>query len=175
MKAFRSGFPWQGSGLLLGFLLWGLLLSPTASQHLATQLQALKTAVPASQRRIATSIRTAVQMVSQNGLDAARAQVEPGLRLHSPGYAEVYIYTSTPPPATLDVLRQHGVQVLRSAAQFGLVYARAPLDSMETVAALPFVRAIGPPAYSVRRTGSVTSAGDTVMRADLITGHGRDG
>ena len=175
MKAFRPGFPWQGSGLLLGFLLWGLLLSPTASQHLATQLQALKTAVPASQRRIATSIRTAVQMVSQDGLDAARAQVEPGLRLHSPGYAEVYIYTSTPPPATLDVLRQHGVQVLRSAAQFGLVYARAPLDSMETVAALPFVRAIGPPAYSVRRTGSVTSAGDTVMRADLTRAMGVTG
>jgi hypothetical protein len=85
------------------------------------QLQALKTAVPASQRRIAASVRAAIQMVSQNGMDAARAQVEPGLRLPSPGHAEVYIYTSTLPPATLDALRQHGVQVLRSAAQFGIV------------------------------------------------------
>ena len=177
MKAFRPGSPWRGSGLLLGLLLGGLLLSPTASQDRAMQLQALKTAVPASQRRIAASVRAAVQMVSQNGMDAARAQVEPGLRLHSPGHAEVYIYTSTLPPATLDALRQHGVQVLRSAAQFGIVYARAPLDSLEAVAALPFVRSIGSPAYSMRRTGSVTSAGDTVMRADLVramgvTGHG---
>ena len=45
---------------------------------------------------------------------------------------------------------------------------RVPLDALETVAALPFVRWIGLPAYSVRRTGSVTSAGDTVMRADLV-------
>ena len=177
MKAFRPGSPWRGSGLLLGLLLGGLLLSPTASQDRAMQLQALKTAVPASQRRIAASVRAAVQMVSQNGMDAARAQVEPGLRLHSPGHAEVYIYTSTLPPATLDTLRQHGVQVLRSAAQFGIVYARAPLNSLEAVAALPFVRSIGSPAYSMRRTGSVTSAGDTVMRADLVramgvTGHG---
>ena len=75
MKAFRPGSPWRGSGLLLGLLLGGLLLSPTASQDRAMQLQALKAAVPASQRRIAASVRAAVQMVSQNGMDAARAQV----------------------------------------------------------------------------------------------------
>ena len=168
MKAFRPGGPWQASGLWLGLLLWGLLPSPGAGQNLATQLQALKTAVPTSQRRIAASVRAAVQMVSQNGMDAARAQVEPGLRLHSPGHAEVYIYTSTLLPATLDTLRQHGVQVLRSAAPFGIVYATVAFDSMEAVAALSFVRSIGLPAYSVRRTGSVTSAGDTVMRAALV-------
>ena len=117
MKALRLGCPWQGSGLLLSLLLWGLLASPAASQDLVTQLQALRAAVPDSQRRIASSLRTAAQMVSQNGMDAARAQMEPALRLHSPGQAEVYIYTSTLTPATRDTLRQHGVQVLRSAAQ----------------------------------------------------------
>jgi hypothetical protein len=50
MKAPRWGCPWQGSGLLLGLLLWSLLPSPTASQDLATQFQALKAAVPDSQR-----------------------------------------------------------------------------------------------------------------------------
>lgn len=177
MKAFRPGVPWQAKGLLLGILLWGLLPSPTTSQDDPTPRQVLKPDVPASQWRIAASVRTAVQMVSQSGMDAARAQVEPGLRLHNPGHAEVYMYTSTSPPATLDTLRQHGVQVLRSALQFGLVYARVPLHAMEAVAALPFVRSIGLPAYSMQRTGRVTSAGDTVMRADLVramdvTGHG---
>ena len=106
----------------------------------------------------------------------ARAQVGPGLRLHSPGYAEVYIYASTLPPATLDALRQHGVQVLRSDAQFGLWSMRPRLlTPWRPWPPCPFVRWIGPPAYSVRRTGSVTSAGDTVMRADLVRAMGVTG
>ena len=59
MKALRWGCPWQGRGLLLGLLLWGLLPSPTASQDLATQLRTLKTVVPDGPGRIASSIRTA--------------------------------------------------------------------------------------------------------------------
>ena len=162
------GCPWHGGGLLLGLLLWGLLPSPTASQELATQLHTLKRAIPDSEQRIASSVRTAAQMVRQRGMATARAQMGPGVRLHSPETIEVYIYASTVTPAMLDTLRQHGVHVLRSDAQFAMVYAVVPLDALEAVAALPFVRWIGLPAYSVRRTGSVTSEGDTVMRADLV-------
>ena len=153
---------------MLGLLLWGLLPSPTASQDLATQLHTLKTAVPDAERRIASSVRAAAQMVRQRGMATARAQMGPGVRLHSLGTIEVYIYASTLSPAMLGTLRQHGVHVLRSDAQFAMVYAAMPLDALEAVAALPFVRCIGLPAYSVRRTGSVTSEGDTVMRADLV-------
>ena len=162
------GCPGQGGGLLLGLLLWGLLPSPTASQDLATELHTLKTAVPDSERQIASSVRAAAQMVRQRGMATARAQMGPGVRLHSLGTIEVYIYASTLSPAMLGTLRQHGVHVLRSDAQFAMVYAAMPLDALEVVAALPFVRCIGLPAYSVRRTGSVTSEGDTVMRADLV-------
>src|SRR4030095_6624423 len=52
--------------------------------------------------------------------------------------------------------------------QYGLVHAAVSLDILEIVATLPSVGWIGHPVYSVRRTGSVTSAGDTVMRADLV-------
>ena len=98
MKAFRPGSPWRGSGLLLGLLLGGLLLSPTASQDRAMQLHALKTAVPASQRRIASSVRAAVQMVSQNGMDAARAQVEPGAAFAQPrARRSLHLYLDTAP------------------------------------------------------------------------------
>ena len=61
-----------------------------------------------------------------------------------------------------------GSAVLRSDAQYDMAYATVPLAALETVAALPFVRWIGHPVSSVRRTGSVTSEGDTVMRADLV-------
>ena len=79
------GCPGQGGGLLLGLLLWSLLPSPTASQDLATQLHTLKTAIPDSQRRIASSVRAAAQMVRQRGMATARAQMGPGVRLHSLG------------------------------------------------------------------------------------------
>src|SRR5262245_4013491 len=75
MKALRWGCPWQGGGLLLGLLLWSLLPSPTASQDRATQLPALQTAIPDPQQRIASSVRTATKIVSENGMATARAQM----------------------------------------------------------------------------------------------------
>ena len=100
------------------------------------------------------------------------------MRLDDSMAIETYIYTSTLTPATLATLRQHGVRVLRSDAQFAMAYATVPLRALADVAALPAVRWIAKPAYSMRRTGSVTSEGDTVMRADLarmmpgVTGNG---
>ena len=78
------------------------------------RLHALKAAIPDSQRRIASSIRAAVQMLAQHGIATTRTQVEPMLRVSSYGEVEVYIYTLMLTPATLDALRQQGVQVLRT-------------------------------------------------------------
>jgi hypothetical protein len=91
-----------------------------------------------------------------------------GVRWHGSRAIEVYIHVSTLPLATLDTLRQHGVRVLRSDAQYAMIYALMSIDTLEAVATLPFVRCIDLPAYSVRRTGSVTSEGDTGMRVDLV-------
>jgi subtilisin family serine protease len=168
MKALRWGCPAKGCGLLLGLLLWCLLSSPTASQDLATRLYTLKMAIPESQRRIASSLRAAAEMVGQNGMATARAQLGKGLRLRSPGAVEVFIYASALTPDMLNALRQHGVGVLRTNEQFAMVYAAVPFNALEAVAALPSVRWVGSPVYSVQRTGSVTSEGDQAMRADLV-------
>jgi hypothetical protein len=69
------GCAWQDGGLLLGLLLWSCLFSPTASQALATQIHTLKMAIPDSERRMASSVRTAVQMVRQHGMATTRAQM----------------------------------------------------------------------------------------------------
>jgi len=178
MKALYWGCPWQGSGLFLGLLLWSLLPSSSASQDLATQLHTLKTALPESQQRIASSVRAVAKMVRENDIATTRPQMGRGMRLAPSGDMEVYIYVSILTQATLNTLRQYGVRVLRSNAQFAMVYATVPHTALEILAGLPFVRYIGPPAYSVRRTGSVTSEGDSLMRADLarttlgITGKG---
>src|SRR5262245_63551194 len=102
-------------------------------------------------------------MMRQVGMDTGRARMGRGVRWQSTGAdvkMEVYIDASPLNQATLAALRQHGVHVLRSEARFGMVYATMPLYVMETVVALPFVRCIRLPVYSIRRTGSVTSAGD---------------
>src|SRR5262245_23077007 len=210
MNISRLGLPMQGGWLLLGLLVWSLLPSgatvsaqgfgrpvplppdtalPSASEDLASQLHALKAAIPDSQRRIASSIRTAAQMLAQHGIATTRTQMEPMLRVSNYGEVEVYIYTSMLTPETLEALRQQGARVLQSEglrpksghtdypistptqsrqAQFGIVYAIVATDTLEGIAALPFVRWIGLPSYSVQRTGSVTSEGDTVMRANLV-------
>src|SRR5262245_49739159 len=168
MKARRWGCPWQVNGLLLGLLLWSLLPSPTASQDLATQLYTLKAAIPDSQQRIASSVRAAAKIVSESGMATARAQMGRGVRWHCSGARELYIYASQLSSAALATLRQHGVRILRGDAQYGVVYATMPLDALDDVSKLPSVGWIGHPVYSVRRTGSVTSEGDRVMRADLV-------
>lgn len=168
MKTRRLGFPWPGGCLLLSVLLWHFLASSGASQDFASQLHALKMAIPGSQQRIASSLRGAMQMVAQHGVATARTRMEPVLRFDSTGAVEVYIYTSTLTPSMLATLQQHGVRVLRSEEQFGIVYASVAMEALETIAALPSVRWVGAPSYSVRRIGSVTSEGDAVMRANLV-------
>src|SRR6266436_3750372 len=109
MKALRLGFPWQGGGLLLALMLWSFLPAPSASLDLASQLHALKTSSTDSQRRIASSVRSAAQIVAQRGVAAARTQMEQMLRVRSAESVEVYIYTFTLTPAILATLQQHGV------------------------------------------------------------------
>src|SRR5262249_30522564 len=139
-----------------------------ASQDLTTQPPTLQTAIPDPQQRIASSVRSAAKIVSENGMAIARVQMGRGVRWHDSRAMEVYIHAAPLPPDMLGTFRQHGVRVLRSNAQYGLVHAAVLPEALRDVAALHSVRWSGHAGYSVRRTGSVTSAGDTVMRADLV-------
>jgi subtilisin family serine protease len=96
--------------------------------------------------------------------------------LNTAGVVEVYLHMRLITPANLRTLQQYGVQTHRVNQRFRTIYAAMPINALETVAALPFVRWIGPPSYSVRRTGSVTSEGDIAMRtAELRDNLGIDG
>jgi hypothetical protein len=90
------------------------------------------------------------------------------VRWHGSRAIEVYIHVTTLTLATLDTLREPGVRVLRSDTQYAMIYAIMSIDTLEAVATLPFVCCIDLPAYSVRRSGSVTSEGDTGMHVDLV-------
>lgn len=65
---------------------------------------------------------------------------------------------------------------LLQAPVFGISYAKVHYRVLEALANLDCVRQIRPPVYANRRVGSVTSAGDIVMRVDeLRAGFGVDG
>ena len=147
--------------LLGAWLLGSLWLSSTIAAPLPATM-------PEAQRRIASSVRTAAQLAAQHGVPMARTMMPPTLRLQAAGTIEVYLHTTALTPNVLDELRAYGVHVLQSDAFSGIVYAQLPIATLETVAALPFIRWVGPPAYGVRREGSVTSEGDTRMQAAAL-------
>jgi hypothetical protein len=165
-----------GWALWMIILAWGLLPRLASSQDLAAQIATRKATGSTNQPRIASSLRTAAQRVAQHGPLTARTMAGRTLRLDSSGAVEVYLHVSTLTPKTLQVLDRHGVQVLQSDQSSGIVYATVPLEALDTTAALPFVRWIRPPSYTVLRIGSVTSAGDMALRAkELRDNLGVDG
>lgn len=167
MNAPRRGLCGLQKSVLLLALFCGLRPPLALGQDARHYLQALQAPVPVAQRRMAASIRAAQHLAGQYGMAAARAHFQPVVRLHGAGMMEVYLHIAELTTEALATLRQFGVHLLRSDTQVGMVYARVPLAALESVAALPFVRWVGPPSYSMRRAGSVTSEGDAAMRADI--------
>lgn len=162
---------WSLGGALRGLLLLGLLwgggpLMAWGQEH-SPYLQALRVQVPMAERRVATALREARRLVGQYGMPRARAMLHPAVRMHDTSLVEVYVDLVRVDPASLEVLRQHGVEVVQSDTQLGIVYARVPMTALESVAALPVVRWLRPPSYSRRRAGSVRSEGDSAMRANI--------
>lgn len=150
--------------LLTILLVWGIP-SQVVSQDLSAYVAARHVSSSPGQRRIATSLRAAAQMVAQYGTSMASTMVARTLRLSPDGVLEVYMHLDRLTSVEHQILQQHGVRVLQTDIQFGMMHASVAIDTLDTIATLPFVRWISPPSLSVLRTGSVTSAGDAVLRA----------
>lgn len=156
----------HGKALLLMWLVWSVCPIQATSQEMEAYVTARNLPLSPSQRRVASFIRQAAEMLTQHGAATARSLVPPSVRLHQDGAIEVYIYTTGYTPDQGQALEQHGVRIYYADARSGIVYAAVAAVSLDAVAALPFVRWIGPPAGSMLRVGSVTSEGDTALRAD---------
>ena len=66
----------------------------------------------------------------------------------------------------MQLLTANGATIEIRDAAHHRVQARVAVARLETIAALPFVNFIRLPSYAVRRTGSVTTEGDAILRAD---------
>jgi hypothetical protein len=92
------------------------------------------------------------------------------LRLNAKNEVQVYILMGEVTDETVGQLTSAGVTIeIRDAAR-RRVQARVPVSLLQTVAGLPTVDAIRLPAYGRRRTGLVTSEGDTILYADNVRG-----
>lgn len=98
-------------------------------------------------------------------------------RFDQQGRVEVYITLDHVNESTLNALRNAGVEIEIYAASQRLVQGWIAPSQVQAVADLPAVTFVDLPNYGMTNTGSVTTQGDAVIRADQvraqsITGNG---
>ncbi len=101
--------------------------------------------------------------------EPSRSSVQTGrMSVDSSGAVQVYIYVSDIGAANLAALTSTGATVQLTDKKRNIVQAKVPAASLDSVAGLPFVRSIGLPRYGYANTGSVTTEGDTILKADKV-------
>jgi hypothetical protein len=121
-----------------------------------------------SLRRVLHGRRSAVPSNGLVPLDlAAEASGERGLLLR--------IALSSVDAATVRSLGRHGLDVLHTDEDAGVVEGYAGPGDLKGLASLPFVRSIRPVLRGRTRTGSVTTEGDGASGAPTVRADGYDG
>ena len=151
---------------LLLMLLCGMLPTPAIGQKLSAYSAARQTRLSSAQLRIDAALRQTSSLVKQYGSTAASRMVTRAVQLRQDGVMDVYVHVNPLTSTQLQMLRQHTIRIQGVDWQAHIVYASVSVDALETIAALDFVRWIGPPSYAKRRTGSVTSS---VMTAGVVS------
>ena len=106
---------------------------------------------------------------------AAPALLNELVRVDDDGRVQCYIRVLTFGTDERTQLEAYGAEVELVNKEVNLIRAWIPLAVLEEVAQLPFVRLITPPDYAVTRTGSLTTEGDAVLKADQLRALGFDG
>ena len=96
--------------------------------------------------------------------DAMRGR---NLRIDAAGSVQVVVLMTEVTDDTLRQLAAAGAVIEIPDAVNRRVQARVPASRLAAIAALPVVTFVRPPSYAVRRTGSVTTEGDSIIEADI--------
>lgn len=102
--------------------------------------------------KISSQIRKAVALAQ---LDRQQGPLQHAMRWFDGQAVEAFVYHHC-----------HDDEPLLKGRVFGMSYVRVDHRTLDALAELECVRQIRPPVYAHRRIGSVTSAGDIVMRAE---------
>ena len=90
------------------------------------------------------------------------------VRFDSSGNVQVYIHLENTDDDTLQQIRDLGASIEVVNTDWNVLQAWVPIAALDRIAALDAVQEITPPDYGVTKTGSVTSEGDAIHRADLV-------
>ena len=93
---------------------------------------------------------------------------EDPVRFDSAGNVQVYIHLENTEDATLQQLRDLGVDIEITNSDVNIVQAWVPPSALDEIAALESVQEITPPDYGFTKAGRVTTEGDGIHRADLV-------
>lgn len=182
----RLGTSLLGRALLTPLvLLLMTVLPPLAAGGEAKLSPALRRAVERARAgRLGTSaVAPTAPALPGGARRPAESGRRPRLHIDAAGRALVYIHLGCPADATLLArLRSQGASIerVRRSDKRTLVQARVPLARLLALSDLPCVSRITLPSYGRPRTGSVTTEGDAIVRADLVrasppSGFGLDG
>ena len=93
----------------------------------------------------------------------------PLVRVDDHARLQLYIHLQTADESSVAALHHAADLVVEIVnPDLRIVQAWAPYDQIEALAALDSVTRIRPPEYTVCQTGSVTSQGDSILRANLV-------
>lgn len=93
-------------------------------------------------------------------------------RVKDDGTVQVYIEITSTGAGELAVLQANGAVVELTHEKLQVVQAWVPVDRLERLADLPFVRAVRTPDYGLPRVGRVTTEGDAILRANELRARG---
>ena len=150
---------------------WSQTLSPLADAEAKSRADRISAALLAMQDKMAAQLQTlpSGQRLDYTALSNPLVKVDTAARLH------VYIYVDQLGEAEQAELRHHEVEIEIANDEFGIVQGWIPMQQLETVAALAFVRRVTAPTYGHLNRGTVTTEGDMVLMADVLRQIGFDG
>ena len=165
---------------LLVALLWLAVTSAVAAPPPLVIHRSLSEAEEAplspEQRKIHPLLRHQLREMAILGVTPQTAQTfnlarrfeSPLLKVNDAGRIQVYVHVTQVDDGVLGLVRQHGLDIEIVNAELGILQGWLPFDRIEPLAREGAVRRIRPPDYGTRRTGSVTSEGDAILRANLV-------
>ena len=115
-------------------------------------------------------------MTRQNARELGASSLSNRLvKVNEEGSIQTYIHVLTFGPEERAQLESNEVIIEIVNEKLRIIQAWIPFNRIYEIARLPFVKRIKAPSYATPRVGSVTTEGDTILRADEIRALGYDG
>jgi Subtilase family len=143
---------------------------PAVNPKLSSHLRELARSVPQQAGTISQGAPPAAAVLASAHLPKA---VRDGLRgrmmrINEAGEVQVYILVTRVSAGNLQALESAGAKIERQDIRMGILQAHIPVTRLDSISALPFVKFVRTPNYAIHFTGSVTTQGDSILKADQV-------